>query len=134
MVCVPKRSGPSRRICDFADCMAAHRDHTGYFPHCPPAVQWNMALGYPVDYFHVDYTPSLEPMRAPHLPTMQHGHYGPSPPPVGYCLEQGVAAVTPQCVDYQGVTVLHPSYGFPFFSGVQEASMAHMEQNIKFSS
>ena len=25
--------------------MGSHRDHTGYFPHCPPAVQWSMVCG-----------------------------------------------------------------------------------------
>lgn len=33
---------------------------------------------YPVDYHHLDYALSLEPM-----PTAQHGLYGPSPPPHG---------------------------------------------------
>jgi hypothetical protein len=78
-----------------------------------------MALGYPVDYCHVDYTSSLEPLGALRLLTVQHEPYGPSSPPVGYYSAPGGAAVTPQCVGYQAVTSLHPSNGFPFFSPVE---------------
>ncbi|CAB1314802.1 unnamed protein product [Coregonus sp. 'balchen'] len=60
-----------------------------------------MALGYPVNYYHVDYTSSLQPMGALRLPTVQYGPYGPSPPPVGY------------------------------YSAPEEARMARMEQNIQ---
>ncbi|KAK6321565.1 hypothetical protein J4Q44_G00085410 [Coregonus suidteri] len=80
--------------------MAAHRDHTGYFPHCPPVVQWSMALGYPVNYYHVDYTSSLQPMGALRLPTVQYGPYGPSPPPVGYYSAPGSVRCDEKCKIY----------------------------------
>lgn len=71
------------------------RSTKGTFHTAHTEVQWSMAPGYPVDYYRVDYTPSLESIGASRLPTVQHGPYGPSPPAVGCYLAQSGAAVAP---------------------------------------